>query len=83
MHLIIHSNASYLTEWDGKSNCGVYFCLVWNQRSDEPPKLNGAIYVSASLPPLVAISIAKAKLGGTFYNAKKVKFLQLPLKGFG
>ena len=71
MHLIIHSDASYLTEWDGTSNCGGYFYLVWNQRGDKPQKLNGAIYVSASLPPLVAISIAKAKLGGHFTMQRK------------
>ena len=66
MRLIIHSDASYLTEWDGKSNYGGYFYLSWNQQDDKPQKLNGAIDVSASLLPLVAISVAEAELGGTF-----------------
>ena len=64
MRLIIHSNASYLTEWDGKTNYGGYFYLGWNQRDDKPQTLNGVIDVSASLLPLVAISVAKAELGG-------------------
>ena len=51
MRLIIRSNASYLTEWDGKSNYWGLFYLSWNQRDDEPQKLNGAIDVRASLPP--------------------------------
>ena len=83
MQLIIHSDASYLTEWDGKSNYGGYFYLGWNQQDDEPQILNGAIDVSASLLPLVAISVAEAELGGTFHNAKKGKILRLTLEEMG
>ena len=36
--------------------------------------------MSASLLPLVAISVAQAELGGTFYNAKKGKILRLKLE---
>ena len=71
MRLLIHSDASFLVEWNAKSNYGVYFCLGWNQNDDEPQKINGAVDVSASLLPLVAISVAEAELGGMFYNAKK------------
>ena len=71
MRLLIHSDASFLVEWDAKSNYGEYFYLGWNQNDDEPQNINGAVDASASLLPLVAISVAKAELGGTFYNAKK------------
>ena len=80
MRLIIHSDASLLVEWDAKSNYGGYLYLGWNQDDEEPQKINGAVDVSASLLPLVAISVAEAELGGTFYNAKKGKVLRLTLE---
>ena len=49
-----------------KNNYGGYFYLGWNQNGDEPQKINGAFDVSASLLPLVAISVAEAELGVTF-----------------
>ena len=42
--------------------------------------MNGAVDVSASLFPLVAISVAEADLGGSFYNVKKGKVLRLTLE---
>ena len=66
-----------------KSNYGGYFYLGWNQNNDDPQKINGAVDVSASLLPLVAISAAEAKLGRTFYNAKKGKILRLRLEEMG
>ena len=83
MRLIIHSDASFLVEWDAKSNYGGYFYLGWNQNDNEPQQINGAVDVSASLLPLVAISVAEAELGGTFYNAKKGKILRLTLEEMG
>ena len=70
-------------EWDAKSNYGGYFYLGWNQNDDEPQQINGAVDVSASLLPLVAISFAEAELGGTFYDAKKGNILRLTLKEMG
>ena len=57
MRLIIHSDASFLVEWDAKINFGGYFYLGWNQNDDEPQKINGALDVSASLLLLVTISV--------------------------
>ena len=36
MRLIIHSDVSFLVEWDTKRNYGGYFYLGWNQNDDEP-----------------------------------------------
>ena len=83
MRLIIHSDASFLVEWDAKSNYGGYFYLEWNQNDDEPQQINGAVYISASLLPLVAILVAEAELGGKFYNTKKGKILRLTLEEMG
>ena len=52
MRLLIHSDASFLVEWYGKSNYGGFFYLGWNQSDEEEQKTNGAIEVSASTPPL-------------------------------
>ena len=58
MRLLIHSDASFLVEWGAKINYGGYLYLGWNQNDDEPQKSNRAVNVSASLLPLVAISVA-------------------------
>ena len=79
MRLLIQSDASFLVEWGTKSDYDGYFYLGWNKNDDEPQQINGAVDVSASLLPLVAISVAEAELGGTFYNAKKGKILRLTL----
>ena len=36
MRLLIHSDISFLVEWDAKSNYGWYFYLGWNQNDEEP-----------------------------------------------
>ena len=61
MRLIIHSDASFLVEWDAKKYYGGYFYLGWIQNYDEPQQINGAVDLSASLLPLVAISVAEAR----------------------
>ena len=80
MQLIIHSDASFLVEWDAKNNCGGYFYLGWNQNNEESQKINVSVDMSACLLPLAAISVSEAELGGRFYNAKKGKILRLTLK---
>ena len=74
MRILIHPDASFLVEWDGKSNYGGFFYLGWNQRDEEEQKINDAIEVIASILPLVAISVAEAGMGGAFYNRKKAKY---------
>ena len=80
MRLLIHSDASFLVEWDAKSNYGGYLYLGWNQNDDEPQQIKRAVGVSSSLLPLVVISVAEAELKGMFYNAKKVKIVRLTLE---
>ena len=80
MILLIHSDTLFLVEWDAKRNYRGYFYLGWNQNDDEPQKIYGAVKISASLLPLVAIPVADAELGGTFYNEKKGKVLNLTME---
>ena len=55
--------------------------LPWvESEQGQAQKINGAVDVSASLLPLVAISVAEAELGGTFYNAKTVSYYASPWK---
>ena len=72
-----------MVEWNAKSNYGRYLYLGCNQNNDDPQKTNGAVDVSASLLLLIAISVAKAELGGKFYNAKNGKVLRLNLEEMG
>ena len=72
-----------MVEWNAKSNYGRYLYLGCNQNNDDPQKTNGAVDVSASLLLLIAISVAKAELGGKFYNAKKGKVLRLTPEEMG
>ena len=74
MRLIIHSDASFLVEWDAKSNYGGYFYLGCNQNDDEPQQINGAVDVSASLLPLVAISVAEQNLEERFIMQKRARY---------
>ena len=83
MRLLIHPDASFLVEWDAKGNYGGYLYLGWNQNDDDSQKINGAVDVSASLLPLVAISVPEAELMGTFYNAKKGEILRHTLEEMG
>ena len=70
-------------KWYAKSNYGGYFYLGWNLNDDDPQEINGAIDVSASLLPLVSISVSEAELGRTFYNAIRGKILRLTLEEMG
>ena len=83
MRLLIHTDASFFVEWDGKSNYGGFFYFVWNQRDQEEKKINGVIEVSSSILPLVAISVSESEMGGAFYNGKKGKIFRLTLDEMG
>ena len=61
----------------------VIFDLRWNQNNDKPQNINEAVDVSASLLPLVTISVTEAELEGIFYNEKKGKVLRLTLEEMG
>ena len=83
MRLLIHSDASFLVEWAGKSNYQGFFYLGWKQSDEEEQKINGTIVVSVSILPLVAISVAEAEMGEAFYNRKKGKVLRLTIYEMG
>ena len=74
MRLLIHSDASFLVEWDGKINYGGLFYLSWNQRDEEEQKINDAIEISASILPLVSISVAEAEWGEHFTRGRKENY---------
>ena len=57
--------------------------MVGTREMKKSKKTNGAIEVSASILPLVAISVAEAEMGGAFYNCKKGKVFRLTLDEMG
>ena len=56
MILSIHSDASYLSAHDAKSQVGGHFFLGWMPQDDQPIKNNGAIHVIATILKFVAAS---------------------------
>ncbi|KAL7523589.1 hypothetical protein ACHAWF_000584, partial [Thalassiosira exigua] len=83
MKLKIHSKSSYLNEEDAQSNFGGYYFLGWNQRDNEPIKLNGVVYVACSVLGPVAASVVEAELGGLFHNAQRGTIHRLTLTKMG
>ena len=74
MRLLIHSDASFLVDWDGKSNYGGFFYLGWNQSDEEEQKINGEIEVSASILPIIIyniIIIATIKVSAPVLNSPR------------
>ena len=68
MVLAIHSNAGYLNEEGARSRAGGHHFLSENVAN---PSNNGAIYNEASIIKAVKSSLAKAKTGALYTNARK------------
>ena len=68
MHLVVISNASYLSGPKARSRAGGHFFLA----SDVPiPANNGAVLNTANLIKTVMSSAAEAEMGAIFLNARK------------
>jgi len=68
MVLVVHSDASYLSESKARSRAGGHFFL--SEDSDEPP-LNGAVLSVAKIIKNVMASAAEAELGALFINCRE------------
>ncbi len=66
MVLIVHSDASYLSEPKARSQAGGHFFLSSNS---EDPANNGAVLNLAQLIKTVMSSAAEAELGALYINA--------------
>ena len=75
MILNIHSDASYLSEGNGRSPAGGYFFMGSLPREGEKIHLNGNIAVMCVILKLVASSAAEAQLGALFLNTKEARIV--------
>ena len=78
MQLKIHSDASYLNEPNTRSSFAGHYFLDWNQKEDEPLKLNGCLDATVGILKLVAASAAESKLGRLFNSTQKGKVFNEP-----
>jgi hypothetical protein len=69
--LNIHSDPSYLSEFDAQSRACSHFFMGWTPKDGNPIKLNGAFFTLCAIICFVIASAAKAKLGALFLNCKE------------
>jgi hypothetical protein len=78
MILAVHTNASYLSEQNGKSCASAHFYLT---NHDDEEFNNGAILTSSSIIKHVMSSASKAELATLYYGCKCASpFAQLSKK---
>jgi hypothetical protein len=91
MALHIHSDASYLSVANARSQCGGFFFLS-NRLANPtkvpspdspPPPLNGPILVNCTIMKNVLASAAEAELGALFHNGKDGALLRTTLEDMG
>jgi hypothetical protein len=81
--LNVHSDASYLSATNAKSQAAGYYFLGSLPEDGKPIKLNGAIRVLCTFLNFVASSAAEAELGALFLNAKEAKIMWLMVQELG
>ena len=80
MVLAVHSDASYLSERNGRSRVGGHFFLA----NDDPiPANNGAVLTVAQIIKYVMTSAAEAELGGLYINAREAVYIRQILEEMG
>jgi hypothetical protein len=80
MVLMVHSDASYLSESKARSRAGGFFYMGNNQK-DAPH--NGAILATTTIMKSVLSSAAEAEIGALFENCKKATILRTTLEEMG
>ena len=83
MILNIHSDASYLSERNGRSRASGHYFMEWMPVANEPIKLNSAVHTLCTILKFVAASAAEAELGALFLNIKQGRIMRLTLEEMG
>ncbi len=83
MIMNIHSNASYLSEFDAHSRACGHFFMGWSPTDGDPIQLNGAFFTLCAILWFVVASAAEAELGALFCNCKEGMIFRLTLKELG
>eukprot|EP00957_Ditylum_brightwellii_P159893 12170741-Ditylum_brightwellii.AAC.1 len=80
MILVVHSDASYLSERNARSRAAGHFYLANKTNEDLN---NGVILTLSSIICHVVASASKAKLAALFYNAQEAVPLRITLEEMG
>jgi hypothetical protein len=80
MRLIVHSDASYLSEDESRSRAAGYFFL---SNLSASPALNGAIDVMSKVIPAVVASAFEAEYAAMFMNAQTAESIRSTLADLG
>jgi hypothetical protein len=91
MILHVHSDASYQSESQSRSQAGGYFFLSYNSPAHTatifprapPPPINGNVHVPCAIMMVVVSSAAETELGALFHNGKKGAWLRTTLIDMG
>jgi hypothetical protein len=83
MILIIHSDASYLSEAKARSRACGHFFIGWMPKNGDPIQLNGEFQVSMTIMQFVVASTAEAELGALYHNCQTGIIFQLTLAEVG
>jgi hypothetical protein len=83
MILRISSDASYLSETQGRSRVGGYFDLINSDIDPIRAPVNGAIHVISSVLSSVVASVAEAEYGRLFVNGQAGADIRQKLIGMG
>jgi hypothetical protein len=67
----VHSDASYLSEYDARSRACGHFFMGWSPNDCDPIQLNGAFFTLCAILCFLIASAAKAELGALFLNCKE------------
>jgi hypothetical protein len=78
MRLILHSDASYLSESKARSRVGEYYYL-----GNDEDDINSAVTCLSSIIDVVVSSATEAEYGATFSNGKIAEGLRLTLAELG
>jgi hypothetical protein len=80
MRLIVHSDASYLSESKARSRIGGYYYLG---NDEDDTIINGAVTCLSSIIDVVVSSATEAEYGATFSNGKIAEGLRVTLAELG
>ena len=80
MKLICYSDASYLTESEGRSRMGGYLFLG---SGEDTNLLNGPILCTSSIIDVVVSSAAESEYAAAYNNAREAAYIRLTLEALG
>jgi Reverse transcriptase (RNA-dependent DNA polymerase) len=83
MVLYVHSDASYLSESNGRSRVGGYFYLGNHDEPTNNPKPNAPIHIESRILKNIMAAASEAEIGGLFHNGQETVYFRQILAEIG